>query len=118
MSQAIYAYVTVCRNPSPAGAAGVVVGALALVDPLVVDVSGRGQVVWNGAVTLLADEARRLRVTQLEVDEALDALRVIAERAREDLLQFRRLLWLRSQLGAPRLPLPHRRSTMSGDELG
>lgn len=108
MSQAIYAYVTVCRNPSPARAAGVVVGALALVDPLVVDVSGRGQVVGDGAVTLLADEARRLRVTQLEVDEALDTLRVIAERAREDLVQFRRLLWLRRQLGAPRLPLPHR----------
>lgn len=68
---------------------------LALVDPLVVDVSGRGQVVGDGAVTLLADEARRLRVTQLEVDEALDTLRVIAERAREDLVQFRRLLWLR-----------------------
>lgn len=60
-----------------------------------VDVSGRGQVVGDGAVTLLADEARRLRVTQLEVDEALDTLRVIAERAREDLVQFRRLLWLR-----------------------
>lgn len=63
-----------------------------------VDVGGRGQIVGDGAVALVADEARRLRVPQLEVDAALDALRVVAERAREDLVQLRRLLRLRRLL--------------------
>lgn len=95
-------------SSSPAAAdVDALVGALALVDPLVVDVGGRGEIIWDDAVALVADEARRLRVPVLELDAALDAFRVVAEWAGEDFLQLGCLLRLRRQLGAPRLPLPH-----------
>ena len=86
------------------------VGFLAGVDPLAVDVDGLRQRVGLGGVGLLADDAGRHgeRMAFLEEDAALDGAPVVAEGAGEVGVQLRRLLGLRHQLGGPRLPLPHR----------
>jgi hypothetical protein len=83
--------------------ASALVGLLARVDPLAVDVDGLGERVGAGGVRLLADAAHGLGEPVLEVDGALHAARVVAERAVERRVQLR----LRQQLGRPRLALPH-----------
>jgi hypothetical protein len=78
------------------------------VEPLAVDVDGLRERVGLGVVATLADEAREHGVHLLDVDDALDAVRVVAERAHEGRLQLRLLLRPRQQLGHPRLALSHR----------
>ena len=82
------------------------IDALALVDPLAVDVDGLGERIGHGGVALLADVARRRGHLVLEVDVALHGGSVAAERAAEGRLQLLHLL-PRRRLRARRLPLPH-----------
>jgi hypothetical protein len=64
-------------------AASTLVGLLARVDPLVVDVDRLGERVGAGGVRLLADAAHGLGEPVLEVDGALHTARVVAEQAVE-----------------------------------
>lgn len=83
------------------------VGVLAGVDPLAVDVDGLRERVGAGEVARAADAARRPGDPFLAVDVAPDGLGVVAERAGELRVQLRLLLGRRHRLGGPRLPLPH-----------
>lgn len=88
-------------------AAEALVGVLAGVDPLAVDVDGLRERVGAGEVARAADAARRPGDPFLAVDVAPDGLGVVAERAGELRVQLRLLLGRRHRLGGPRLPLPH-----------
>lgn len=91
------------------------VGLLARVDPLAVDIDGVGECAGGGGVGLLADAADGLGEPVLEVDAALHAARVVAERAVEALVKLLRLLIRpRLRLGHPRLALPHCRAARRG----
>jgi hypothetical protein len=68
-------------------AASMLVGLLARVDPLAVDVDRLGERVGAGGVRLLADATHGLGEPVLEVDGALHTARVVAERAVERVKQ-------------------------------
>ena len=83
------------------------VGLLAGVDPVVVDVDGLGEVVRGGVVELLADVADGGGDVELEVDGAGHAAGVVAEGAAEGDVQLGRRFLPGRHLGAHRLALRH-----------
>ena len=85
------------------------IDALALVDPIAVNIDGIGEGVNGCAKLLLANAARGLADLGFAVHAALNAIVVVAEGAAEHRRQFLRFSlghWLGCTLALPHLPLP------------